>query len=134
LLLLTTDGHLSELIRSKKIEKEYLVQVDGTITEEGIEQLKSGVLIGIKGEKYMTLPCEVFFAEPFPQEGRKIRSERHGPTSWIRMILIEGKFRQIRKMTAAVGFPTLRLMRIRVGTVPLESLKAGEVRVWHPKY
>ncbi|MFN3639502.1 MAG: pseudouridine synthase [Flavobacterium sp.] len=134
LLLLTTDGQLSEIIRSKKVEKEYLVQVDGIITLEAIEQLKDGVRIGVKGEKYQTLPCEVFPAEPFPQEGRRIRSERHGPTSWIRMILTEGKFRQIRKMTAAVGFPTLRLVRIRVDNVYLGALKAGEVQFWNPEY
>ncbi|MFN3756618.1 MAG: pseudouridine synthase [Flavobacterium sp.] len=134
LLLLTTDGQLSEIIRSKKVEKEYLVQVDGIITTEAIEQLKAGVRIGVKGEKYQTLFCDVFTADPFPLEGKRIRSERHGPTSWIRMILTEGKFRQIRKMTAAVGFPTLRLVRIRVDNVYLGALKAGEVQIWKPEY
>lgn len=134
LLLLTTDGQLSELIRSKTVEKEYMAQVDGLISSEAIEQLKSGVSIGVKGEKYVTRPCAVEAAEPFPSEGRKIRSERHGPTSWIRLVITEGKFRQIRKMTAAVGHPTLRLVRIRVGEVQLDSLKAGEFREWYPIY
>ena len=134
LLLLTTDGQLSELIRSKTVEKEYLAQVDGSISLEAIEQLKSGVSIGVKGEKYVTRPCEAEVAEPFPTKGRKIRSERHGSSSWIRLVITEGKFRQIRKMTAAVGHPTLRLVRIRVGEVQLDSLKAGEVQEWYPKY
>jgi 23S rRNA pseudouridine2457 synthase len=59
--------------------------------------------------------------------GKKIRHERHGPTSWLSITINEGKFRQVRKMTSAVGFPTLRLVRIRVGKVLLNDLKAGEV-------
>jgi 23S rRNA pseudouridine2457 synthase len=57
-----------------------------------------------------------------------VRSDRHGPSSWIRLVLTEGKFRQIRKMTAAVGYPTLRLVRIRIGSVVLNGLRPGEVR------
>ncbi len=56
-----------------------------------------------------------------------IRDERHGPTSWASITVNEGKFRQVRKMTAAVGFPTLRLVRVRIGNVFLQNLKAGEV-------
>lgn len=58
---------------------------------------------------------------------QKIRDERHGPTSWASITINEGKFRQVRKMTAAVGFPTLRLVRVRIGNVYLQNLKAGEV-------
>jgi 23S rRNA pseudouridine2457 synthase len=61
-------------------------------------------------------------------EGRKIRDERHGPTSWIKIILTEGKFRQVRKMTASVGFATLRLVRIRIGNITLKEMKVGEVK------
>ncbi|HRH67189.1 MAG TPA: pseudouridine synthase [Bacteroidia bacterium] len=131
LLLLTTDGVISEKVRSKKIEKEYYAQVDGQITLEAIEQMRQGVEIGIRDLKYQTLPCKVFLLQAtpdFPPRIRKIRDDRHGPTSWVSITLTEGKFRQIRKMTAAVGFPTLRLLRIRVGNIFLESLKAGEVR------
>jgi 23S rRNA pseudouridine2457 synthase len=63
----------------------------------------------------------------FGERGKKIRDERHGPTSWASITVNEGKFRQVRKMTAAVGFPTLRLVRIRIGNVHLNELKAGEV-------
>jgi len=61
-------------------------------------------------------------------EGRRIRDERHGPTSWIRIVLTEGKFRQVRKMTAKVGFPTLRLVRVRIGNITIEGLQVGEVK------
>jgi 23S rRNA pseudouridine2457 synthase len=63
-----------------------------------------------------------------PVRGKKIRDDRHGPTSWASITITEGKFRQVRKMTAAVGFPTLRLIRIRIGSIELDDLDAGEVR------
>lgn len=129
LLLLTTDGLMSEMVRRKTVEKEYYAQVDGIITQEAVEQLKNGVEIGFKGIRYTTKKCEAKIITQLPEcigEGRRIRDERHGPTSWVSITLTEGKFRQVRKMTAAVGFPTLRLVRIRVGTISLQ-LKAGEV-------
>lgn len=130
LLLLTTDGMMSEIVRSKSVEKEYYAQVDGIITEEAVEQLKNGVEIGFKGIRYTTKKCQAKLIHQRPDfigEGRRIRDERHGPTSWVSLTLTEGKFRQVRKMTAAVGFPTLRLVRIRVGNIHLQNLKAGEV-------
>lgn len=130
LLLLTTDGKVSEHIRSQKVAKEYYVQVDGIITPEAIEQIKKGVEIGFNGTKYTTKPCEAFMVNEIPDfgpRGKKIRDERHGPTSWASITVKEGKFRQVRKMTAAVGFPTLRLVRVRVGNVQLNHLQAGEV-------
>ena len=130
LLLLTTDGKVSEQIRSKKVDKEYYVQVDGVITPAAIEQLQKGVEIGFDGGKYITKPCKAFIVTEIPDFGpraKKIRDERHGPTSWASITVNEGKFRQVRKMTAAVGFPTLRLVRIRIGNVYLQNLKAGEV-------
>lgn len=130
LLLLTTDGKVSERICSKKVDKEYYVQVDGLITQEAVEQLKNGVEIGFKGTKYVTKPCTAFIVNEIPnfgERGKKIRDERHGPTSWISITVNEGKFRQVRKMTSAVGFPTLRLVRIRVGNVHLNQLQAREV-------
>jgi 23S rRNA pseudouridine2457 synthase len=130
LILLTTDGMMSELVRSKKVDKEYYVQVDGIITQEAIDQIKNGVEIGFKGSKYKTKPCNAFLISEVPnfgERGKKIRDERHGPTSWASITLNEGKFRQVRKMTSAVGFPTLRLVRIRIGNVYLNDLKSGEV-------
>jgi 23S rRNA pseudouridine2457 synthase len=130
LLLLTTDGKMSEIVRSKKVDKEYYVQVDGIITQEAIDKMKKGVEIGFNGTKYITKPCESFIINEistFGARGKKIRDERHGPTSWASIIVNEGKFRQVRKMTAAVGFPTLRLVRVRIGNVHLNDLQAGEV-------
>lgn len=131
LLLLTTDGQVSEFIRSRKIEKEYYAQVDGLITDEAVEQLQKGVEIGIRDVKYQTKPCKVCRLEHdpgFAPRTRKIRDDRHGPTSWISVTLTEGKYRQVRKMTAAAGFPTLRLVRVRIGNIHLGDLLAGEVR------
>jgi len=130
LLLLTTDGMMSEVMRSKTIEKEYYALVDGIINEEAIAQIKNGVEIGFKGIRYSTKECEAKIINQLPDcigEGRRIRDERHGPSSWVSITLTEGKFRQVRKMTAAVGFPTLRLVRIRVGELHLQNLKAGEI-------
>ncbi|CAH0336451.1 Ribosomal large subunit pseudouridine synthase E [Flavobacterium sp. CECT 9288] len=130
LLLLTTDGKESEAIRSKKVDKEYYVQVDGVITQQAIDEIKEGVEIGFNGTKYKTKPCQAFILNEIPNfgpRGKKIRDERHGPTTWASIIVNEGKFRQVRKMTAAVGFPTLRLVRVRVGNVRLNDLQAGEV-------
>jgi 23S rRNA pseudouridine2457 synthase len=131
LLLLTTDGKMSEFVRSKKVDKEYYVQVDGVITAEAIEVLKNGVEIGFEGKKYQTKKCDARIITETPSFGpraKKIRDERHGPTSWVSITVNEGKFRQVRKMTAAVGFPTLRLIRVRIGNIFLNDLKAAEVR------
>lgn len=130
LLLLTTDGNMSERVRSKNIEKEYFAQVDGDITEEAISILKSGLEIGINGEKYQTLPCKAHklnVIPDFPERAKRIRDERHGPTSWVSITLTEGKFRQVKKMTAAVGFPTLRLVRVRIANELLGNMEPGEV-------
>ena len=129
LLLLTTDGKVSEYIRSKHVEKEYIVQVDGIISKTAIEKLKNGISISIEGKKYLTQPCQAEAIEDphFPKRTQKIRDDRHGPTSWARIIIREGKFRQVRKMTAAVGYPTLRLIRVRIGSIHLNQLEVGKV-------
>ncbi|GAA0191957.1 pseudouridine synthase [Fulvivirga kasyanovii] len=129
LLLVTTDGKVSEQVRSKEIEKEYYAQLDGEITDEAVEQLKTGIEIGTGSNAYTTLPCKAFRLDlppDFPPRAKKIRDERHGPTSWLSITLTEGKFRQVRKMTAAVGFPTLRLVRVRIGAITLDRLEPGQ--------
>ncbi len=130
LLLLTTDGKVSEQVRSKKVEKEYHVQLDGVITDEAIAQLTQGLEITLQHGKYTTLPCKSERIEPapvYPGGTTKIRSDNHGPISWLSVTLSEGKYRQVRKMTAAVGFPTLRLVRVRIGNIHLDNLLPGEV-------
>ena len=131
LLLLTTDGKVSNDICSGSIEKEYYAQVNGDITTEAIQQLQKGVEIGFNGKKYITKPCKAFKLldiPNFPERSKKIRDDRHGPTSWVSITLTEGKFRQVRKMTSAVGFPTLRLVRTRIGNIYLEDMDVGEVK------
>lgn len=130
LLLLTTDGKMSELVRSRNVEKEYYAQVDGIVSELAIDRLRNGVQISTETGIYTTLPCSVRLlpvAPSLPARTKRIRDERHGPTSWISITLTEGKYRQVRKMTATVGFPTLRLVRVRIGYILLGEMKPGEV-------
>lgn len=131
LLLLTTDGKLSNHINKSGIEKEYYALVDGDISDTQINQLKEGVEIGFDGKKYQTKSCKVFKLNEdpnFPERSKKIRDARHGPVSWVSITLTEGKFRQVRKMTSAVGCPTLRLVRVRIGEQLLADLKPEEVQ------
>lgn len=129
LLLLTTEGSLSYKILKGGIEKEYFVQVDGRITDEAIAQLADGIEISINGKKYLTKSCKVSKIEKpvLPEPTRPIKPQGDNLTSWISITLTEGKFRQVRKMTAKVGFPTLRLVRVRIGNEYLGDLKPGGV-------
>ncbi len=131
LLLLTTDGKLSDTINQSGIEKEYYAQLDGEITNDAIEHLQNGIEIGFEGKRYTTKPCAVQNldgAPALPEPDPILRIGRHRPTSWISITLTEGKFRQVRKMTAASGFPTLRLVRIRIGSITLEDMVSAEIR------
>lgn len=130
LLLLTTNGKYSTYINKSGVEKEYFAQVDGIITEEAIQALENGVEITVKDQPYITKKSVVKKIEIplLPARNKKIRDERHGPTSWISITVTEGKFRQIRKMTSAVGFPTLRLVRYRIGDFTIDGMDKGDVR------
>ena len=131
LLLLTTDGQVSEQIRSKKVEKEYYVQLDGIISPNALAELQVGVAISIKGKAYTTLKCKSLLLTEAPDvspPSPHIRAGRHRPTSWIAITITEGKYRQIRKMTAKVGYPTMRLIRVRIGTITLGKREVGEVK------
>ena len=127
LLLLTIDGMLSEKVRSKSVEKEYYAEVDGIIDSIAVEKLENGVEIGVHGEKYLTKKCKAkIIPNPnFPE--RSVRVRNHRPTSWVSITISEGKFRQVRKMTAAAGFPTMRLVRVRIGGLRIEQLIPGKV-------
>lgn len=130
LLLLTTDGKLSDTINQSGIEKEYYAQLDGEITAEDIQQLEKGVIIGISGKKYITKPCKVKALDKAPlfsEPDKKLRIGTHRPNTWISITITEGKFRQVRKMTAAVGYPTLRLIRVRIGNIHLDTMKPNDV-------
>jgi len=130
LIFLTTDGKESQAVRSSKVEKEYYAQLDGLISDEALHKLQNGIEITIETGKYLTKPCKIEVLNPqpiFPERSKRIRDDRHGPTQWVSITLSEGKNRQVRKMTAASGFPTLRLIRIRIGNMLLDNLNSGDV-------
>ncbi len=133
LLLLTNDASLNYRLLHPlfKHEREYWVQVEGNITPHDIHQLQSGLTITIDGKPFRTAPCKagIFNDEPrLPERNPPIRFRKTIPAPWIWLILTEGKNRQVRKMTAAVGFPTLRLVRYRIAGITLNSMQPGGQR------
>lgn len=133
LLLLTNDKQLTHLLLEPKYkhQRTYWVQVEGVITQDAILQLSNGVTINVNGSRHITAPAKAkIFSEAPNVPGRNppIRFRKNIATSWIELILTEGKNRQVRKMTAAVGFPTLRLVRYCIGKVSIEGLNVGEYR------
>jgi 23S rRNA pseudouridine2457 synthase len=133
LLILTNDKKLNHALLDPSFmhEREYLVQVDGAITKQAIDELKNGVNITIDGKKYHTKKCkaELFTNEPVvPPRNPPIRFRKNIPATWLKLALTEGKNRQVRKMTAAVGFPTLRLIRYRIENCTIEGLFPGDIR------
>ncbi len=130
LLLLTNDGRLAHRLTDPDFQhpKTYLVQVEGTPSPESLAALESGV--EVKGR--LTLRCQAMVVpEPVLPPRRKPVTP-HGQTTWLRIVLREGKKRQIRHMTAAVGLPTLRLVRVAMGPISLGELQPGEWRHLNP--
>jgi len=127
LLLLTDDGKLNELLSSpfNKQFKTYLAQVEGTPTEEMMKKLRSGILI--QGSRTMSAQAVILSEPPalWPRT-KPIRFRRSVPTSWIEIKICEGRNHQVKKMTAAVGLPCLRLIRTTIGPIELGGLKPGE--------
>lgn len=133
LLILTDDKKLTDYLLNPVHlhEREYWVQVEGEITNEAIEKLQEGVIINLNGKMYHTKKCvaKKFFKPPKVSERNPpIRFRKSVADSWIKIILTEGKNRQVRKMTAAVGFPTLRLIRDRIEKISLQHLAPGEMK------
>lgn len=133
LLLLTNDNRLKNKLLDPLNEKPktYLVQVEGAITEDAVQQLKAGnIELKHKGKSYKTQPCNCSKIDTptIWERSEPIRFRQNIPTSWIEITITEGKNRQVRKMTAAVGFPTLRLIRTTFDQFQLEDLKPGEVK------
>lgn len=128
LLLLTDHGPLQHRIASprQKMPKTYWVQVEGDIADEALQSLRKGV--ELKDGK--TRPADVvkMRAPDLWPRNPPVRYRESVPTSWIRMTITEGKNRQVRRMTAAVGFPTLRLVRYGIGDWTLDGLAPGEFR------
>lgn len=127
LLLLSNDGVFIEKLLNPKSDKEktYWVQVENIPSEESMKKLSSGVMI----ENYKTLPCKVKILDPrpeIPERDPPVRFRKTIPTCWLEIILKEGKNRQVRRMTASIGHPTLRLIRVQVGKLKMDNLKSGE--------
>ena len=131
LLILTNDTSLNQkLLHPKnKHTREYWVQVEGVITKKALELLEQGVDISVEGKTIKTLPAKAYLLkEPVvPERNPPIRFRKNIPTSWISLQLKEGKNRQIRKMTTAVGFPTLRLIRNSIEHISLQQMQAGDI-------
>jgi len=129
LLLLTSDGTLAHHITDPqhKLPKVYLAQIERMPNEASLERLRKGVLLN--GKK--TRPAEVRLLQDDPQLSDRpvhIRFRKNVPTAWVEITLREGLNRQVRRMTAAVGHPTLRLVRVAIGPIVLGALQLGQWR------
>lgn len=129
LLLLTDDGPLQHRLSDPRFEhpRTYWAQVERVPRERDLKLLRHGVVI----QGYHTRPAQVRLlseAPDLPPRDPPVRFRKNVPTAWIELILIEGKNRQVRRMTAAVGYPTLRLVRVAIGDLQLGNLRPGEWR------
>ncbi|WP_207432268.1 pseudouridine synthase [Sabulibacter ruber] len=128
LVLLTDDKQLQHRLSDPKfkVEKTYWVQVEGVPTEEALDQLERGVLI--QGKKTTPAKARLLENVTFWERSKPIRFRANIPTTWVEIKISQGMNRQVRKMTAAVGFPTLRLVRVAIGPLQLGDLQPGEYR------
>jgi 23S rRNA pseudouridine2457 synthase len=132
LLILTDDKTLTERLLNPKYahEREYFAQVEGLVGAEAVAKLAAGVSININGKTHLTLPAKasILAENPLlPLRTPPIRERTNIPTSWLSLALTEGKNRQVRRMTAAVGLPTLRLVRVRIGHLFLKNMEVGAI-------
>ncbi|RED97866.1 pseudouridine synthase [Marinoscillum furvescens] len=130
LLLLTNDKYLNGALLNPKNEHQrtYWVEVDGEPSQQALQQLRDGVTINVKGP-YATRPCEVqvIDAPDLAERNPPVNYQKHPVRTWLEIKLIEGKNRQVRKMTAKVGHPTLRLVRVGIEDLSLFPLQPGEL-------
>lgn len=130
LLLLTNDGLTKHLLLEPRFghSRTYLVQVERVPSEGALRTLRSGVVI--EGRRTKPALVELLADDPgLPEREVPVRYRKNIPTSWLTISLTEGRNRQVRKMTAAVGHPTLRLVRTRIGPLTLSGLQPGEHRL-----
>ena len=133
LLLITDDKWLNHHLLNPRFghQRTYLAQVEGIPTPESLKALGNGVRINVDGREYLTKPAiaKLLPENPeLPDRDPPIRYRKNVPDSWIELTLIEGKNRQVRKMTAAVGFPTLRLVRKSMEKINILGFKVGDVQ------
>ncbi len=134
LLLLTSDGALAHFITDPQhhLPKIYLAQVERVPHEAALERLRSGVLLS--GKHTMPVLVRLLTEEPpLPDRPVPIRFRKNVPTAWLELTLYEGMNRQVRRMTAAVGHPTLRLVRVAIGPITLGNLQPGRWRELTPQ-
>jgi 23S rRNA pseudouridine2457 synthase len=129
LLLLTDDGCLAHRLTDPRYEhpRTYLVQVERVPSQDALESLRRGIVL----RDGPTRPAEVVLldeAPALPDRAVPIRFRKSVPTAWLRLVLREGRNRQVRRMTAAVGYPTLRLVRVGIGPIELSGLEPGHWR------
>lgn len=130
LLILTNDKSLNNSLLNplKKHERRYWVEVEGVPEGSVQRKLESGVEINLKGKRHLTQPCKAALIEvDIPEREPPINRVKHPQTSWLEMKLTEGKNRQVRRMTAKVGHPTLRLIRVAIENVTLGKLESGGI-------
>jgi 23S rRNA pseudouridine2457 synthase len=130
LVILTDDGKLQNIISDPKhkLEKKYWVQIEGIPSEESLGKLRKGILL----KDGLTKPAKVELIDSLKITERNppIRKRNNIPTCWIELKISEGKNRQVRRMTAAVGHPTLRLIRYSIGDWTIEDLKSGDYKIF----
>ena len=126
LMLLTDDGELIHRLTDPRFDhpKTYCVQVEGEVTESALEQLRRGVVL--RGERTKPAQVEVIADPNFALRAKPVR--QYHPTPWLKIVVREGKKRQVRRMTAAVGLPCLRLVRVGIGPLALGQLPPGQWR------
>jgi 23S rRNA pseudouridine2457 synthase len=141
LLILSDDGTLIHMMTDPrfKLPKTYWVQIEGTPTAEQLEPMQRGLPLRVNGVAFTSQPCQARILAPGTVEaalGASLDASRagkpitpHGPTAWLEVVLTEGKKRQVRRMTAAIGLPTVRLLRVATGPVALSGLQPGQHRV-----
>ncbi len=134
LLILTNDKKLNHHLLNPKFQhaRTYLAQVEGIPDKTAIQLLSKGVSIKVNKKQYQTLPAKIELLEQppeLPERDPPIRFRKNIPTSWLKITLTEGKNRQVRKMCAKVGFPVLRLVRIAIEHLQLDSPTPGQVVV-----
>ncbi|PKL82639.1 MAG: pseudouridine synthase [Ignavibacteriae bacterium HGW-Ignavibacteriae-3] len=128
LLLLTNDKTLTDYLLNPKNrhEREYYVQVENIPVGNDLKKLRDGIIL----KEGKTLPAKVKIIDcpDFQARVPQVRQRKNIPTCWLSLTLTEGRNRQVRRMTAAIGFPTLRLVRVRIKNIALGDLRSGEVR------
>ncbi|CAD5254303.1 MULTISPECIES: pseudouridine synthase [unclassified Imperialibacter] len=132
LLILTNDKSLNARLLHPKYQHQrtYWVEVEGTVQHKALEDLAKGPTIRIKGKEHRSLPVEakiVVASDKLAERNPPVNHKKYTETTWLELKLTEGKNRQVRRMTAAVGHPTLRLVRVAIEELGLFPLKSGEI-------